>query len=207
MILPRLGGSAAVWSVAIAFFQTMLLLGYLYAHILTRYFSFITAAAVHFGVLCDRPPVPADRGLSGLPRAPARRGGYLADRPVRRLGGASLLRRIGDRAAHAGMVRPHWAQERAKPVRPLRRLQRRVFRCAARLPVPHRAGADAATAVPLVDDGIHCARGPDRRMRDRRPSFGSSVPRAGRASASTSSTGRPRATARPGRFSPLCRPR
>ena len=51
MILPRLGGSAAVWSVAIAFFQTTLLLGYLYAHILTRYFSFITAAAVHFGVL------------------------------------------------------------------------------------------------------------------------------------------------------------
>jgi hypothetical protein len=51
MILPRLGGSAAVWSVAIAFFQTMLFLGYLYAHILTRYFSFITAAGVHFGVL------------------------------------------------------------------------------------------------------------------------------------------------------------
>src|ERR1700739_3514619 len=51
MILPRLGGSAAVWSVAIAFFQTTLLLGYLYAHILTRYFNFITAATVHFGVL------------------------------------------------------------------------------------------------------------------------------------------------------------
>jgi hypothetical protein len=51
MILPRLGGSAAVWSVAIAFFQTTLFLGYLYAHILTRYFSFVTAAAVHFGVL------------------------------------------------------------------------------------------------------------------------------------------------------------
>jgi hypothetical protein len=51
MILPKLGGSAAVWSVAIAFFQTMLLLGYLYAHILVRYFSFITGAAIHFGVL------------------------------------------------------------------------------------------------------------------------------------------------------------
>ena len=51
MILPRLGGSAAVWSVAIAFFQTMLFLGYLYAHIITRYFNFITAATVHFGFL------------------------------------------------------------------------------------------------------------------------------------------------------------
>ena len=51
MILPRLGGSAAVWSVAIAFFQTTLFLGYLYAHILTRYFNFITGVAVHFGVL------------------------------------------------------------------------------------------------------------------------------------------------------------
>ncbi len=51
MVLPRLGGSAALWSVAIAFFQTTLLLGYLYAHVLTRYFNFITAVVVHFGVL------------------------------------------------------------------------------------------------------------------------------------------------------------
>ena len=37
MVLPRLGGSPSVWSVAMVFFQTMLLAGYAYAHLLTRY--------------------------------------------------------------------------------------------------------------------------------------------------------------------------
>lgn len=36
MILPWFGGSAAVWVTAMLFFQTSLLLGYLYAHYLTR---------------------------------------------------------------------------------------------------------------------------------------------------------------------------
>jgi len=35
MILPRLGGAPAVWSVAMVFFQTALLIGYAYAHLLT----------------------------------------------------------------------------------------------------------------------------------------------------------------------------
>ena len=37
MVLPRLGGAAAVWSVAMVFFQTALLAGYSYAHLLTRF--------------------------------------------------------------------------------------------------------------------------------------------------------------------------
>ena len=37
MVLPRLGGSPAVWSVAMVFFQTMLFAGYVYAHLLTRF--------------------------------------------------------------------------------------------------------------------------------------------------------------------------
>jgi len=36
MVLPRLGGSASVWSVAMVFFQTVLLAGYAYAHLLTH---------------------------------------------------------------------------------------------------------------------------------------------------------------------------
>lgn len=36
-VLPRLGGSPGVWSVAMAFFQAVLFAGYLYAHLLTRY--------------------------------------------------------------------------------------------------------------------------------------------------------------------------
>jgi hypothetical protein len=36
MVLPRLGGSPSVWNTAMCFFQAMLLLGYLHAHLLTR---------------------------------------------------------------------------------------------------------------------------------------------------------------------------
>jgi spermidine synthase len=36
MVLPQLGGAAAVWSVALVFFQTALLAGYAYAHLITR---------------------------------------------------------------------------------------------------------------------------------------------------------------------------
>ncbi len=36
-VLPRLGGSPGVWSVAMAFFQAVLFAGYFYAHLLTRY--------------------------------------------------------------------------------------------------------------------------------------------------------------------------
>src|SRR5690348_13073397 len=37
LVLPRLGGSPSVWSVAIVFFQAALLAGYAYAHLITRY--------------------------------------------------------------------------------------------------------------------------------------------------------------------------
>ena len=36
-LLPRFGGSAAVWIACLLFFQVVLLLGYLYAFCLTRY--------------------------------------------------------------------------------------------------------------------------------------------------------------------------
>lgn len=49
MILPQLGGTPAVWSVAMVFFQGLLLLGYLYAHLSTTYLS--TRVAVGFHLL------------------------------------------------------------------------------------------------------------------------------------------------------------
>lgn len=52
MVLPILGGSSAVWSIAMVVFQGLLLAGYVYAHLLTRVFGARTAALVHFGVLC-----------------------------------------------------------------------------------------------------------------------------------------------------------
>jgi hypothetical protein len=50
LILPWFGGAAAVWSVCLLFFQTMLLLGYLYAHLLTQWFPLRTQASIH-GIL------------------------------------------------------------------------------------------------------------------------------------------------------------
>ena len=51
MILPRLGGAPAVWSVAIVFFQAALLLGYAYAHMLVRILRPLHATFVHVAVL------------------------------------------------------------------------------------------------------------------------------------------------------------
>src|SRR5262249_36161782 len=51
MILPRLGGAPAVWSVAMVFFQVALLIGYAYAHLLARTLRPLPAAFVHLAVL------------------------------------------------------------------------------------------------------------------------------------------------------------
>jgi hypothetical protein len=47
MVLPKLGGAPAVWSVAMVFFQTILLAGYCYAHVLERLLSPHRAALFH----------------------------------------------------------------------------------------------------------------------------------------------------------------
>jgi spermidine synthase len=51
MVLPLLGGSPSVWSVAMVFFQTVLLLGYAYAHLLTRYVPPRVAVVAHAALL------------------------------------------------------------------------------------------------------------------------------------------------------------
>jgi hypothetical protein len=51
MVLPRLGGAPAVWSVAMVFFQGALLAGYAYAHVLVRRFDPARAALIHLGLL------------------------------------------------------------------------------------------------------------------------------------------------------------
>ncbi len=74
MVLPKLGGSPAVWSVAMVFFQTELLAGYSYAYALTRWLPLPVALVVHLFVLAagyfalpiaiasgfDRPPVEGE---------------------------------------------------------------------------------------------------------------------------------------------------
>jgi hypothetical protein len=51
MVLPRLGGSPAVWSVAMVFFQSLLLAGYAYAHYLMQLRNRMIPVAVHLVLL------------------------------------------------------------------------------------------------------------------------------------------------------------
>ncbi|MEM9278240.1 MAG: class I SAM-dependent methyltransferase, partial [Pseudomonadota bacterium] len=47
MALPLLGGSSGVWNTAMVFFQAVLLGGYLYAHLLSKYFPFRLQILLH----------------------------------------------------------------------------------------------------------------------------------------------------------------
>lgn len=50
-ILPWFGGTPAVWSTCILFFQLMLLVGYAYAHVITRRLSVRAQSTVHVALL------------------------------------------------------------------------------------------------------------------------------------------------------------
>jgi SAM-dependent methyltransferase len=64
-ILPWFGGSAAVWSTCLVFYQTALLFGYLYARVLARYANALTQSLVHIALLLATlfllPIGPSDR--------------------------------------------------------------------------------------------------------------------------------------------------
>jgi hypothetical protein len=51
MVLPRLGGAPGVWSVALVFFQGVLLAGYAYAHLLIRFAGARAGVLIHIVVL------------------------------------------------------------------------------------------------------------------------------------------------------------
>ena len=51
LVLPMLGGSPSVWNTAMVFFQTALLAGYAYAHVLQRLQSLKAQVAVHLALL------------------------------------------------------------------------------------------------------------------------------------------------------------
>jgi hypothetical protein len=63
-ILPWFGGSAAVWSASLLFFQLLLLAGYLYAHCLIRYLKPRQQITVHLSLLvislATLPIIPKD---------------------------------------------------------------------------------------------------------------------------------------------------
>ena len=81
MVLPRLGGSPSVWSVAMVFFQSMLLAGYAYAHVLTSF-----AAALCAG---RNPSCASARGRARAPAGDCARLGHAAGDRYRRASGCS----------------------------------------------------------------------------------------------------------------------
>ena len=58
-LLPRFGGSAAVWTTCLVFFQVALVAGYLYAHGLVRYLRPAAQRLVHIGVLAAGAAAPS----------------------------------------------------------------------------------------------------------------------------------------------------
>jgi len=71
MVLPRIGGAAAVWSVAMVFFQAALLLGYAYAYLLSRMLSPGPSALVHLTLLAVAAttlPIGIAQGFEAAPQ-------------------------------------------------------------------------------------------------------------------------------------------
>lgn len=68
MVLPRLGGTPAVWNTCVVFFQATLLVGYLYAHLTTRWLGVRRQALVHLVVLL-LPIVSLPIAVAGNPPA------------------------------------------------------------------------------------------------------------------------------------------
>ena len=57
MLLPLLGGSPSVWNTCLVFFQAGLLVGYVYAHLLSRVRRPAVQAAVHLAILAATLPL------------------------------------------------------------------------------------------------------------------------------------------------------
>jgi dipeptide/tripeptide permease len=51
MVLPQIGGAPAVWTTAMLFFQTVLIGGYLYAHLMTRHVPLLAQVGIHVALL------------------------------------------------------------------------------------------------------------------------------------------------------------
>ncbi len=134
MVLPRLGGSPATWSVALVVFQALLLGGYLYAHLLARHLGTRAALAVHLGLMLVAAlalPIGLRQASTGRRERTRRSGSSASSRP--RSGcRSSPFRRTG-RCSRPGS--PLGPSAGRRPLLPLRRLECRLLRRAPRLPL------------------------------------------------------------------------
>ncbi len=164
LVLPRLGGAPAVWSVAMVFFQAALLLGYGYAHLLGR-LQPGHAALVHLIALAAA-AVTLPIGIVAGFEAPPESGiavwliGLFA---------ASIGLPFVVLSASAPLLQ-HWFAASGDPQAgnpcALRCFQPRFFRGPARLSIRHRAAAAAAHPGARMVDRVRGARDADRSRRD-----------------------------------------
>lgn len=70
IVLPKLGGSPSVWAVSMCFFQAVLLAGYGYAHLLSRWLGARLAMLVHLG-LCAGAVMALPFGMPDMGDPPA----------------------------------------------------------------------------------------------------------------------------------------
>ena len=136
-ILPWFGGSAAVWTTCLVFFQSVLLAGYAYADWTTR-LGARRQAMLHVALLAVSLALPADPRLERLEAAGRRAADRAHPAAARRDHRPAVLPAVDHHAAAAGVVLAPLPYRGAVP--PVRALQPRFAACASRLPGAVRAG-------------------------------------------------------------------
>ena len=138
IILPWFGGSAAVWTTCLLFFQMVLLLGYLYAHAVVRYLKPRDANAGARGAAGGEPAgaahYPSVAWKPSAPKIPPSRILRSAVRHRR----AAVFSALHHRSADSGLVRAPLPRRHAVP--PLCAVECRVDVRADQLPGAVRAG-------------------------------------------------------------------
>jgi hypothetical protein len=107
MVLPQLGGSPSVWSIAMVFFQTMLLAGYAYAHWLAKVERRIVPVLVHLALLAAAALTLPLTIAKGLGRTAGLRHRILAAWTFYGFNRPAVFRARGEQSVAAGVVRPH----------------------------------------------------------------------------------------------------
>ena len=207
MVLPRLGGSPAVWSVAMVFFQSLLLGGYAYAHFLMQLTQPHAAGRDPSGAAGGRAADAAAVDRERLGRAADLGLCVLAARPVRGLDRAAVLRARRQQSAAAGLVRPHRPSATVPiPISSMPSSQYRQLPGAAVLSGAAGADVHAAHAEPDLDRRLWPADRADRGLRRAAAALAGAWRRAEHA-APTMPTRRRRhgCCARAGSSSPRCR--
>ena len=150
--------SPAVWSVAMVFFQSMLLAGYAYAHVLMRARAAARAGARPSRFAVRRRADAAARGRARLGRAAGGGHGILAARAVHGVDRPALLRARRQQSAVAGMAGAHRpSAARAIPISSTPRPMSAAFSALLVVSDPVRAGFYATHAGTAVERRLRAA--------------------------------------------------